>query len=76
MQLLHEINFTAGIESGSIVLHYDSSDAVLEGLVQFAEASDDEVDEVVDIRIGLFFIIDRLHVLVRVLLPNSKQVVH
>ena len=76
MRLLHEMNFTAGIESGSIVLHDDSSDAVLEGLVQFAEASDDEVDEVVDIRIGLFFIIDRLHVLVRVLLPNSEQVVH
>lgn len=75
MRVLHDINFTAGIESGSIVLHDDSSDAVLEGLVQFAEASDDEVDEVVDVCISFFFIIDRLHVLVRVLLPNSKQVV-
>ena len=72
MRLLHEVMFTAGIESGSIVLHDDSGDAVLVGFVQLAEPSDDKVDEVVDVGIRLFFIIDCLHVFVRVLLPNSE----
>lgn len=67
---------TASVESCAVVLHDDSGDAVLEGLVEFAESSDDEVDEVVDVCVGFLLIIDGLHVLVRVLLPDAEQVVH
>lgn len=63
---------TASIESCTVVLHDDSCDAVLEGLVQFTESPDDKINEVVDVSIGFFFIIDGLHILVSVLLPNAE----
>ena len=64
---------TASVEACSVVLHHSSSDGILEGFVEFAEAPDDEVDEVIDIDIGLLLIIDGLDILLGLLLSNTKQ---
>ena len=64
---------TAGVEAGPVVLHHNPGDGILEGLVEFAEAPDDEVDEVIDIDIGLLLIIDGLDVLLGLLLPDAEQ---
>jgi len=55
---LNHISSTAGVEAGPVVLHNHPRHRVLEGLVQLAEAPDDEIDEVVDIGIGFLFVID------------------
>ena len=64
---------TASVEACSVVLHHSSSDGILEGFVEFAEAPDDEVDEVIDIDIGLLLIIDGLDILLGLLLTNAEE---
>jgi hypothetical protein len=43
MPTLNNREFTASVESSSIVLHENTSDIVFEGLIEFAKTSDDEI---------------------------------
>jgi hypothetical protein len=67
---------TACIETCPCVLHDRAIDTILEGLVELAKTSNDKVDEVINIRVGLLFVVDRLDVLIRTLFTYSEEVVH
>lgn len=72
---LHNGKLTAGVQAWSIVLHDESSDAILEGFVEFAQSSDHEIDEVVDIGIWFLFVIDGLDILICVFLSYAEKIV-
>lgn len=66
---------TTCVESGSVVLHDDSCDWVLEGFIKFAESSDDEVNEIVDVGVGFFFVIDGFDIFFCLFFAYAEEVV-
>ena len=66
---------TTGIQAGSIVLHVKSSDAVFEGFIELAQSSNDKINEVVDIGIGLFLDVDGIDFSFRLILSDSEKVI-
>lgn len=71
-----KLSHTASIHSGSIILHEHRSHAILEWLIELAETTDGDVDELIDLWSGLFFVIWGVGLFVHVFLLDSEQVVY
>jgi len=67
--------FTASIESGSIILHDQASDAILEWFIELAETSNNKIDEVIDVLIGFLFAIGGIDAFLGGVLADAEEVV-
>lgn len=56
-------------------MHDDAWDGILEGFVEFAETSDDEIDEIVDVGICFLFVIDGFVVFIGMFFSDTEEVV-
>lgn len=76
MPNLSQSKFTAGGESSPIVLHDHPRDRILEGFVEFAESTNHEIYQIVDISVCFFLVIDGLVVFIGLLLTYAEKVVY
>ena len=67
---------TARLERSPIVLHYETGNAVLKWFIEFAEAADSVVYQIVDIGVCFLLLVDCIDLDLRVFLANAKQVIY
>lgn len=66
---------TAWIEASSIILHVDASNTVFEWFIELAEPPDNKVNEMVDIGIGLLFIVDSIDFFISIFFLDAKKII-
>jgi hypothetical protein len=73
---LSEGRSTAGIETTAIILHENAIDAIFKRFIEFAEASNHEINKVIDVSVSFLFLINSFHLLLCMLLSDSKKIIN
>jgi len=67
---------TACIEACTCILHDGAIDTVLKGFVELAKTSNDKVNQIIYIGVGLLFVVDCFDVLISALFTYTEEIVH